>query len=55
VAAVSGRKELSHEDDAKLIFGVVFSLRKLVKQLGGEDNRCRLQHEEVHEPSLNEQ
>jgi len=34
----TGRKELSKEDDAKLIFGTVFSLRNLVQKLGGEDN-----------------
>lgn len=33
------RKTLSTEDDAKLIFGTVFSLRRLVRQLGGEDDR----------------
>ncbi|KAF2404639.1 putative TRAPP complex subunit [Trichodelitschia bisporula] len=32
------RKGLSREDDAKLIFGAIFSLRKLVQRLGGEDN-----------------
>ncbi|KAJ9627312.1 Trafficking protein particle complex subunit BET5 [Taxawa tesnikishii (nom. ined.)] len=32
------RKTLSTEDDAKLIFGTVFSLRRLVRQLGGEDD-----------------
>ena len=36
---VPGRKGLSHEDDAKLIFGAVFSLRNLVRRLGDEDNR----------------
>src|SRR5215469_10574539 len=36
----SQRKELSKKDDAKLIFGVVFSLRNLVSRIGGEDNRC---------------
>jgi hypothetical protein len=34
-----GRKQLSTADDAKLIFGVVFSLRNMVKKIGGEDNR----------------
>jgi len=33
------RKALSNEDDAKLIFGTVFSLRRMVRQLGGEDDR----------------
>ncbi|TID19341.1 trafficking protein particle complex 1 [Venturia nashicola] len=35
---VGGRKALSREDDAKLIFGVVFSLRNIVRNIGGEDN-----------------
>ncbi|OJD38815.1 sybindin-like family protein [Diplodia corticola] len=34
----AGRKMLSKEDDAKLMFGAVFSLRNMVKQLGGEDD-----------------
>lgn len=34
-----GRKALSSEDDAKLIFGTIFSLRRMVRQLGGEDDR----------------
>ncbi|KAK7524272.1 Sybindin-like protein [Phyllosticta citriasiana] len=34
----SGRKALSKEDDAKLMFGTIFSLRNMVKQLGGEDD-----------------
>lgn len=38
---VSG-KTLSNEDDAKLIFGSIFSLRRMVRQLGGEDDRCAL-------------
>lgn len=33
-----GRKALSKEDDAKLMFGAIFSLRNMVKQLGGEDD-----------------
>ena len=33
------RRELSEKDDAKLIFGVVFSLRNLASRIGGEDNR----------------
>jgi hypothetical protein len=32
-------KALSNEDDAKLIFGAIFSLRRMVRQLGGEDDR----------------
>ncbi|KAF2669207.1 snare-like protein [Microthyrium microscopicum] len=31
-------KTLSREDDAKLIFGVVFSLRNMASRLGGDDN-----------------
>ncbi|THX59170.1 transporter particle subunit bet5 [Aureobasidium pullulans] len=31
-------KALSNEDDAKLIFGAIFSLRRMVRQLGGEDD-----------------
>ncbi|KAL1302521.1 hypothetical protein AAFC00_002908 [Neodothiora populina] len=31
-------KALSNEDDAKLIFGSIFSLRRMVRQLGGEDD-----------------
>ncbi|KAI9677515.1 MAG: TRAPP subunit bet5 [Caeruleum heppii] len=30
--------KLSAADDAKLIFGTVFSLRRMVRQLGGEDD-----------------
>jgi len=33
------RPALSAEDDAKLIFGTVFSLRNMVRKLGGEDDR----------------
>jgi hypothetical protein len=33
------RAALSAEDDAKLIFGTVFSLRNMVRKLGGEDDR----------------
>lgn len=32
------RKALSNEDDAKLIFGTIFSLRRMVRQLGGEED-----------------
>jgi trafficking protein particle complex subunit 1 len=32
------RTALSAEDDAKLIFGTVFSLRNMVRKLGGEDD-----------------
>jgi hypothetical protein len=30
---------MSKEDDAKLVFGVVFSLRNMVQQLAGDENR----------------
>ena len=32
-------KALSAEDDAKLIFGTVFSLRNMVRKLGGVDDK----------------
>lgn len=32
------RKALSSEDDAKLIFGTIFSLKRMVKSLGGDDD-----------------
>ncbi|KAL9015226.1 MAG: hypothetical protein Q9173_000162 [Seirophora scorigena] len=32
-------KTLSAEDDAKLIFGTVFSLRNMVRKLGGPDDK----------------
>lgn len=32
------RPTLSAEDDAKLIFGTIFSLRNMVRKLGGEDD-----------------
>ncbi|KAK3710600.1 Trafficking protein particle complex subunit BET5 [Vermiconidia calcicola] len=32
------RRGLNAEDDAKLIFGTIFSLRRMVRQLGGEDD-----------------
>jgi trafficking protein particle complex subunit 1 len=35
----TGRPALSAEDDAKLIFGTVFSLRNMVRKLGGDDDR----------------
>lgn len=38
-AVAAGRKTLSKEDDAKLIFGTVFSLRGMVSKLSGDDNR----------------
>lgn len=37
--APSARKALSLEDDAKLIFGTVFSLRRMARQLGGQDDQ----------------
>ena len=30
---------LSAEDDAKLVFGTIFSLRNLVRKLGGPDDK----------------
>lgn len=33
------RKALSREDDAKLVFGTIFSLKRMVRQLGGDDDR----------------
>jgi hypothetical protein len=38
-AGGAGRKQLSTADDAKLIFGVIFSLRNMVQKIGGEDNK----------------
>ncbi|KAF2484785.1 Longin-like domain-containing protein [Neohortaea acidophila] len=38
-ASILARKALKAEDDAKLIFGTVFSLRRMVRQLGGEDDQ----------------
>ena len=35
----TARKALSNEDDAKLIFGTVFSLRRMARQLGGQDDQ----------------
>jgi len=34
-----GRSSRSADDDAKLVFGTVFSLRNMVRKLGGEDDR----------------
>ncbi|KAL1969036.1 hypothetical protein VTN77DRAFT_870 [Rasamsonia byssochlamydoides] len=34
----SGRLSRSADDDAKLIFGTVYSLRNMVRKLGGEDD-----------------
>jgi hypothetical protein len=33
-----GRSKRSADDDAKLVFGTVFSLRNMVRKLGGEDD-----------------
>lgn len=35
-------KALSAEDDAKLVFGTVFSLRGMVRKLGGVDDKYAL-------------
>lgn len=32
-------KALSAEDDAKLIFGTVFSLRNMIRKLGGQEDK----------------
>ncbi|CBY01066.1 hypothetical protein IAQ61_011958 [Plenodomus lingam] len=37
-APATTRKPLSHGDDEKLVFGLVFSLRNLVTKLGGADD-----------------
>ncbi|EHY59376.1 Trafficking protein particle complex subunit BET5 [Exophiala dermatitidis] len=37
-SGITGRSTLSAENDAKLVFGVVFSLRNMVRKLGGEDD-----------------
>ena len=37
--ASDNQKTLSAEDDAKLVFGTIFSLRNLVKKIGGPDDR----------------
>lgn len=34
-----GRPPRSEDDDAKLIFGTVFSLRNMVRKLGGEEDK----------------
>ncbi|KPI45324.1 Transport protein particle subunit bet5 [Cyphellophora attinorum] len=36
--ATGSRALLTADDDAKLIFGVVYSLRNMVRKLGGEDD-----------------
>ena len=38
-ASAPARATLSAEDDAKLIFGTVYSLRGMVRKLGGDDDR----------------
>ena len=35
----TGPRALSAEDDAKLVFGTVFSLRGMVRKLGGDTDR----------------
>lgn len=35
----SQSKSLSAEDDAKLVFGTIFSLRNLVRKLGGPEDK----------------
>ncbi|RMY87109.1 hypothetical protein D0862_10774, partial [Hortaea werneckii] len=34
----STKKAMKDRDDAKLIFGTLFSLRRMVRQLGGEED-----------------
>ena len=44
-------KELSAEDNAKLVFGTVFSLRNMVRKLGGEEDSFvsyRTSHYKLH-------
>jgi hypothetical protein len=36
---VPAKKGLSVEDDAKLLFGVIFSLRNISRRLGGDSNK----------------
>lgn len=36
----SAHAPLTADDDAKLVFGTVYSLRNMVRKLGGEDDRC---------------
>ncbi|RJE26033.1 hypothetical protein PHISCL_01635 [Aspergillus sclerotialis] len=38
VPPVFGQSDRTTDDDAKLIFGTVFSLRNMVRKLGGEDD-----------------
>ncbi|EAW12505.1 TRAPP subunit BET5 [Aspergillus clavatus NRRL 1] len=38
VSSVYGQSARTTDDDAKLIFGTVFSLRNMVRKLGGEDD-----------------
>ncbi|QSS65944.1 transporter particle subunit bet5 [Histoplasma capsulatum] len=37
-SSIPSRQSLTAEDDAKLIFGTVFSLRNMVRKLGGDDD-----------------
>ncbi len=37
-------KGLSAEDDAKLVFGTIFSLRNMVRKLGGPEDKCVILH-----------
>jgi hypothetical protein len=39
VPSFFGQSARTTDDDAKLIFGTVFSLRNMVRKLGGEDDR----------------
>ncbi|KAL8710910.1 MAG: hypothetical protein Q9220_004509 [cf. Caloplaca sp. 1 TL-2023] len=47
----SHAKALSAEDDAKLVFGTVFSLRNMIRKLGGQDDNFisyRTGHYKLH-------
>jgi len=37
-AKIITRRQRSKADDGKLIFGVIFSLRNMVRRLGGDDD-----------------
>lgn len=42
------------DDDAKLIFGTVYSLRNMVKKLGGEDDRYVFRLTDISELTFNQ-
>jgi trafficking protein particle complex subunit 1 len=47
-ADAPGRKALSAEDDAKLIFGTIFSLRNMVRKLGGPEDKYVARPRSLH-------